>query len=440
MLSTYRQSLLSTNPAFRNLFLGQAISQVGDALYYVSFMFMVEKLTGSLAMVGFVGAAEMLPFLLFGPYSGVLADRLDRKKILLVTDVASAAVLLTLAVVSMLAYPVPGWSLVLTGFLTASIRTFFFPAKNASIPRLVEASDLQRAFALSMGAQNLMFLMGTAFSATAMAALFENFTAQGFFVAILILNAFSFLGSAYFINKLPRIVPERIVGESHAMLEFVEGLGYMKQRRDLLTMMGVSLLFGLSVAPFFVTYVAANKAWFGGGPATLAWCEFAFFAGMVVGSYAAGKYPSKRPGLSFIVGAALVGVFVLLMAFSRNFYLFCWWNVACGLAVPFIDIPKQTYLQATVTDAFRGRVNSVLSMTNTAVMPVGMAGAGALLKRFGLVFMFILMGSCMTVASLLGFLGKDFREAQMPSVEGQETEGTPELELEDNLLEAGSAA
>ena len=290
--SSYRQSLLGTNAAFRNLFLGQAISQVGDALYYVSFMFMVEKLTGSLAMVGWVGAAEMAPFLFFGPYAGVLADRLERRKILLFTDIASACILLCLGLLAFLQFPVPGWTLILTGFLTASVRTFFFPAKNASIPRLVKPEELQNAFAISMGAQNLMFLMGTAFAATAMAALYASFPAQQFFVALLGLNAFSFLGSAIFIAKLPPIVPERDAAtEQHAMVEFAAGLGFIKKRKDLLTMMAVSMLFGLSVAPFFVTYVAANKAWFGGGPSTLAWCEFAFFGGMVVGSWAVGKSP-----------------------------------------------------------------------------------------------------------------------------------------------------
>lgn len=439
MLRSYRQSLIATNPAFRNLFLGQAISQIGDALYYVSFMFMVEKLTGSLAMVGIVGAAEMLPFLIFGPYSGVLADRVDRRKILFLTDIASAIILMMLAMLALISYPVPGWTLVLTGFLTSSVRTFFFPAKNASIPRLVEPKDLQAAFALSMGTQNLMMLMGTAFAATVMASLYAQFPQQTFFIILLTLNSCSFLGSAYFIAKLPPIVPERSANEQHAMKEFAEGLRYMKKRYDLLTMMGVSLLFGLAVAPFFVMFVAANKQWFGGQPQTLAWCEFSFFGGMVIGSYAVGRMPSKRPGISFIVGAAIVGVGVLFMAFSRNFYLFCWWNLVCGIAVPFIDVPKQSYLQSTVPDAFRGRVNSVLTMTNTAVMPIGMAGAGALLKRFGLVFMFLLMGSFMTVASLLGLLGKDFREARMPEAV-TETEEEPELILEDGLKEAGSAA
>jgi len=414
MSTAYRQSLIGTNTAFRNLFIGQAISQVGDALYYVSFMFMVEKLTGNLAMVGYVGAAEVLPFLLFGPYAGVLADRLDRRKILLWSDIGSAIVLACLGLFALFRFPIPGEALIITGFMTATVRTFFFPAKNAAIPRLVAPKDLQNAFAISMGTQNLMFMAGTAFAATVMSAMYENMTQQGFLLSLLVFNCMSFLGSAVFIAKLPAIKPDRQVAPQKASREFAQGLGFIVKRKDLMTLMGVGMLFGLCVAPFFVMYVAANKQWFGGGPSTLAWCEFAFFGGMIIGSWAVGRKSPKRVGISFITGAALVGVFVLCLAFSRNFYLFCWWNVACGLVVPFIDIPRQTYMQATVPDDFRGRVNSVATMTNFAVMPLGMAGAGQMLQKFGLVTMFIIMGAGMTFASLLGLLGKDFREAKLP--------------------------
>lgn len=84
-------------PAFRNLWLGQAISQIGDALYYVAFMFMVKKITGQNAMVGYIGAVEVLPYFIFGPFTGVLADRIDRRKILLWSDLLCGILLLGLA-------------------------------------------------------------------------------------------------------------------------------------------------------------------------------------------------------------------------------------------------------------------------------------------------------------------------------------------------------
>ncbi len=424
----FKSPLLQNNRDFRNLFIGQAISQVGDALYYVSFMFAVKKMTGDDSMVGFVGAAEMLPFFLLGPYSGVLADRICRKRILLWSDLGSALILLVFAALTWFIYPFSGWLMVAVGFCIAVIRTFFFPAKNAAIPRLVPTDQLQPAFALSIGTQNLMFMAGTAFSAILMTPLYKNYGTQTFLLMISILNAATFLGSAWFVQKLPPIVPEKTGEQQHALVEFREGLSFIRKRADLITLLTVSMLFGLCIAPFFVTYVAANDKWFGGLPDTLAWAEFAFFLGMVGGSALVSKYPVKRPGLAFIVGCTIVGGGILFMAFSRQFLVYCSWNLLCGLAVPFADIPMRTYLQATVPDEFRGRVNSVQSMTTTAVMPIGMASAGSIIKQAGIVFMFATMGIGTMVASLIGLLGRQFRQAIMPDTPGPEVAGPHETD------------
>src|ERR1700678_2005521 len=101
-------------PAFRNLWLGQAVSQLGDAFYYVSFMFMVQKVTGSIAMVGYVGACETVPYLLFSLYGGVVADRLDRKRIMLWSDLLSGLALCLLAALVLVLGKPPLWSLFLT--------------------------------------------------------------------------------------------------------------------------------------------------------------------------------------------------------------------------------------------------------------------------------------------------------------------------------------
>src|SRR4051812_33398009 len=116
--------------AFRRLWLGQAISQFGDALYSLLFLFMVDKLTGKAAMVGDVGAIQAAPFLLFGPYAGLVADRLDRRRVMLFADLASAAILALLCV-QLLVNPRPPTVIVFAAaFLLSSVNTFFLPAKS----------------------------------------------------------------------------------------------------------------------------------------------------------------------------------------------------------------------------------------------------------------------------------------------------------------------
>jgi MFS transporter, DHA3 family, macrolide efflux protein len=426
-----RSHLLSI-PAFRNLWLGQAISQIGDAFYYVTFMFMVHKLTGSNAMVGYVGAVEVLPYLLFSPYAGVLADRIDRRKIMLWSDLLSGFVLIMLLVVTLGFGKPPIPVIFVTAFLLSTVRSFFLPTKNATIPAIVPAKHLLAAMSLSMATQNFMQLAGLAVSAGVLAALYQM-SPFWFFVCAIGINCLSFFGSAVFIAKLPPVIPEREPGEAerHPLKDFADGISYISKRPVLVTLMVVSMFFSLMVAPFFVIYVAANEAWFGGKPATLAWLEFAFFLGMIGGSISVAKAKVKKPGISFVLGLATVGVGVASLAYSRSFVGFFWWNIVCGLAVPFADIPVKTYLQLTVPDELRGRVNSSLMMLSTGMMPLGMGLAGTMLEIVGLVNGFLIMGIGMGIVAILGLASKSFRTSIMP-----DEDGAPALGKEPELLSA----
>ena len=193
-------------PAFRNLWLGQAISQIGDALYYVSFMFMVKKFTGSDAMVGYVGAVEMMPFFLFGLYTGVLADRMDRRTILLWSDLLCGIFLVPLGVMGVFMPVPPVWTLFVAAFLMSTVRAFFLPTKNATIPAIVPEKDLGKAISLSMATENFMRIGGLAVSVLVLAGLY-NLSPQMFFVAVVLLNSLSFFLSAIFVAKLPPSFP-----------------------------------------------------------------------------------------------------------------------------------------------------------------------------------------------------------------------------------------
>lgn len=402
-------------PTFRNLWLGQSISQIGDALYYVSFMYMVAQLTGRVDMVGYIGAVEVLPFFLFGPYTGVLADRIDRRLILLWSDLLSGFLLLALAAIGLFVSSPPIWLLFVTVFLLSTVRAFFMPTHQATIPSLLPGDKVMPAIAFSMATMNFMRMGGLAFSATAMGAIYAA-SKTWFFVAICGLNALSFLASAIFVAKLPPVLPDRDhTEEHHVWREFKEGLMYVVRDKVLLTFRIVGPLFSLMVAPFFVVYVAANKEWFGNKPQILAWFELAFFAGMIFGSAWVSKANVKRPGASFCISLMVVGVAVSLMGLGRDFWLFLFWNIVCGLAVPFADIPAQTYTSLAVPDAMRGRVNSLAMMSWTAVMPIGMALAGITMAKFGLDNMFWIMGIGMLVVTVGGLLVRDFRRAEMPS-------------------------
>lgn len=420
-------------PAFRNLWLGQAISQLGDAFYYASFIFMVGYITRSPAMVGYVGAAEALPFLLFSPYAGVLADRMDRRVIMLLSDLLSAGALLALGLVLVIWGNPPVWVLFASAFTLSTIRSFFMPAKSAAIPAVVPAELVIKANSLSMTTQNVMPLIGLAFAASIMGVLFAA-SAKWFFFATVVVNAASFLGSAIFVAKMPAVVPRREEDhQAHPLADLRDGLRYIRSRHVLVVLLALSLLMNLMISPFFVVFVEANNTWFGGYPSTLGWLEFSFFLGMVLGSAIVGRANLRAVGLGYIWGLALVGLAVAGMAYSRNFIAFASWNVLCGIAIPFAQIPLSTFIQVTVPDGYRGRVNSALTMISMGAQPIGMSMGGILVEAVGIFYAFLSMGIGVALVSVAGLLDREFRQARLP-------DGEPEVDREAQVAEMAGQA
>ncbi|HEY0866386.1 MAG TPA: MFS transporter [Fimbriimonas sp.] len=412
--------------SFRNLWLGQAVSQLGDAFYFVIFMFMVERITGSTKMVGYVGVAETVPYLLFGMYAGTLADRIDRRKIMLWGDIFCGAALLLFAASLYLNPKPPVWTFLVLPFFLSSVRVFFFPAKNAAIPSLVSGDRLLTANALSMATQNMMPMISLSLSASVLAVIYDR-SPQVFFLVAVLINAMSFLISAVFIARMPEVRPERISEEKRPWHDMLDGLRYLRHRRVLIVLMALSGSMNLLLAPFFIVYIVINKQWFGGKPASLAWFEFAFFAGMVLCSFFVGKFRIDRPGRSFAWGLSVVGLAIVAMAATPYFWPFFLLQFVCGLAIPFADIPMATYLQTTTPDAFRGRVNAVMTMVRAGIMPLGLWLGGLVVDRVGPIWMFVIMGSGMALSALAGLVDPHFRNARMDEASPAEAGDQPSL-------------
>lgn len=399
---------------FRSLWLGQAISQLGDAFYFVIFMFMVKKITNDDAMVGFVGAVDTLPFLLFSMVGGTLADRMDRKKLMVASDIiCGVALSLFAAVIALNATP-PVWTIFVIAFTLSTVRVFFFPAKNAAIPALVPPESLMTANSLSAATQNVMPMISLSLSASVLALLYDS-SPSLFFLCAVAINSVSFFASAAFLATLPTIKPDRERAEVHPAQDMVEGLRYLGTRHVLKVLMCLQGSLTLLISPFFVVYVAANEQWFGGKPSTLAWFECSFFVAMVFTSILVGRMNVKRAGQGFIWGLATVGLAVVAMAFTRDFWVFLGLQFVCGVAVPFADIPMATYIQSSTPDAFRGRVNSVLNIVRIGLAPIGYSLGGVLVQNAGLANAFIIMGIGMAGSALGGLVDAQFRTLRINS-------------------------
>ncbi len=401
-------------PHYRNLWLGQAVSQACDALYMVSFMFMVKKLTGSSALVGLVLAIEGLPYLLVNPFVGVLADRIDRRKLMLASDLLSASILVCFAVALIFLGANPPFALIaLTAGLLSTSRTVFLPTKNAAIPMLVPRESVLQANALSLVTQNYMQVAGLIFAMTVLAALYRQSPAQ-FFVGVALINAAGFLWSAMFIARLPKLLPDReSLSTVRPLADLMGGIRYIRGHAGLGALVVLQMLMTLMISPFYVVYLEANDVRFGGYPVTLMLFEATFFFGMIVGNYVVTRLQVRRAGLGFVGGLCVTGLCVAALAWSYSAPLFVLWNLIAGLAVPFAQIPVSAYLQTEVPDAFRGRVNAVYLMSAMGIAPLGMMLGGLTIEWVGLFRAFLIMGFGMVTVSLIGLANGAFRRLRI---------------------------
>lgn len=401
---------------FRNLWLGQAISRIGDAFYFIGPMFVVKRLFNDDAMVGFVGAVEALPFLLFGTIAGAIADRFDRKKIMLISDLLSVLILLVY-LLFLIPYQdmLPRWPFYVVGFFLATVRVFFFPAKNASVPRLLPEEKLMGGNALNATTEQFAWLVGIMLTA-AIGVLADVIGVVQYLKVMVLVNGLSFLGSAYYIYLLPSIEPERDkTEETHVFEDVVEGIRYAKTDK----VIGLSLLatigLGLFMSPFFVVYMETNRAWFGNKASPLAVIEACFVVGMLAMNFIIPKLNFQRPGMVYGIGLAVAGLNVFLMGLSPVYTVYCLWNLICGFAIGAVNVPMMTYQQLKVPDQYRGRIMSLGNLIWMSVQPLGMALGGWLLSMLGIVKMHLFMGAGFAATGAAPLLDKEFRDAVIPT-------------------------
>ena len=181
IVRTYRE-LLRNGPLTR-LFVGEFVSSIGDWLYLVALVVLVYQETQNAVVLGIVGAARMLPYILLSIPAGIIADRFDRRLVLLTSDLARAACMLVLAWI--VASDGPLWAVGAVAILAACFSTFFYPAIGALVPSLVRD---EREFGPANSAwatlDNLAWIVGPAIAGLLLAT--------GDIVLAFVLNALSF--------------------------------------------------------------------------------------------------------------------------------------------------------------------------------------------------------------------------------------------------------
>lgn len=390
MLSTYRR-LVAGNPALGRLLAGEFVSGIGDWLYLVAILVVVYAESESALLLGVIGAARILPYVLLSVPAGVIVDRYERRVVLLVTDVGRGLLMLILAGLVLIDGPI--LLIIATSIAAACLSTFFGPAIAALIPDLVDESDLAPANAAWATLDNLAFIVGPALAGLLIAA-------GGLSVAFL-LNALSFVVVAVVLWRLParRSAPASDTTEAPA-----PGVAARPHWRELTRPLTGPLL--LDAAGSFVsgglsvlTVVIAIEV-IGAGEAGAGYLNAAIGAGGVAAGLVAGSLVARGLLPPLLLGGAAAALGVAWLGFTRDLptaMLALAIGIAGGLL---LDVINTTLVQRSVPGQLLGRAlgiaqtsASLFYAAGSLVLPVaaeavGLApvlAAGALLIAVGTV-------------------------------------------------------
>src|SRR6218665_1192373 len=323
---------------FRLYWLGLGISNVGDGLQNVAGGWLIARLTDSAAVVGGVTGTVMLPIMALMLVGGVLADRYERRKILLVTQ--SLLCLLALAGVVVVALGQVSLPMVVLWFLMlGALLAFNAPPEHALIAQLVPPGHLPSA----------LVLRGASFSTS-------QLVGAGVAAGLLGLGSPPRLVLLGVIRPLPTPLP---APETAGDGSFREGLRYAWEHRPLRALLGANALIAFFIHPFYKVFLPLFvKMVLGGSARELGQVMFGAGVGTFLGSLALAHVAPRARGTALIVTNVFVPLELAALAFTETLWLA---TLHCGLLGLGISLSyglTHTLLQVTAPDRFRGRVIS----------------------------------------------------------------------------------
>ena len=404
---------------YRLFFAGQSISLIGTWTQQVAISWLVYRVTGSTLLLGAVAFANQIPTLLLGPFAGVVADRWERKRLLIWTQSLSMLQATILAAL-VLTGTVQTWHIVALSLLIGIINAFDIPIRQSFVIQMVERKeDLGNAIALNSAMFNSARFIGPSVAGILISTVGEGIC--------FLLNAISYLAVLASLTAI-RVAPRQNHSSNNsAWVEFYEGLRYAWGFKPIIAMLALLSVFSLAGAPYFVLMPAFAKDVLHGGAHT-----FGFLMGSAgVGALAATMYLASRKsarGLINLIPAATAacGLGITSFALSRSFpfSIVCVFVAGFGMMIQIAS--SNTIIQTIVDEDKRGRVMSLFAMSFMGIMPFGSIIAGSVAGRIGVQNTLLAGAACCIIgASVFALKLSRLRELLKPifaSIEVCETE------------------
>jgi|TARA_B100001750_G_scaffold69953_1_gene55847 MFS family permease len=365
-------------PSYRVFWFGTLASVCGFQVLNFAQFWVVHRLTGDPLFLGWVGLANAVPAIVLNLFGGVLADRMERRKLIAITQTVNGLIILILAVVTFTGV-VQAWHVILLAFFAGAVNAFDQPARMALYPILIDRSVMMNAVSL-----NSAVWTGTRIIAPAVAGLIITVVGEGF---SFLLSAMGFFTLAVVVMRLK--IPDSVKSERRerkSRSDLSEGIKFILGNSIFTFLIAITFFnsfFGMSVIPMMPVFaVDILKVGADGQGVMMGVGGVGAFAITLI----LGRIPNLRHrGMMIVLGSAVFGLALVLLAVSSkelgNYPLAVLLMFVMGAFSSVYMISIMSSLQLMVPDHMRGRVMGFYGMT-WSIMPLGAMYTGALAKVF----------------------------------------------------------
>ncbi len=382
---------------YRLFFGGQLISLIGTWMQQVALTWLVYRMTNSPFLLGLVGFASQLPSFVIGPVAGVIADRWNRRHIVIITQALSLIQASILAALT-LSSAIQVWHIIALSVFLGVINAFDMPTRQSFLLDMIEnKEDLGNAIALNSSMFNGARLVGPSIAGILIAAVGEG--------VCFLLNAVSYAAviMALFAMKIERSASRTSdVGVLQGLREgFTYAFGFSAIRNILLLVALISMM-GM---PYAVLMPVFARDILGGGPHTLGFLMGATGVGALAGALSlASRKSVVGLGRWIPINAALFGIGLIAFSQSRNIWVSMAMLFVVGFGMMAQMASSNTILQTVAEDDKRGRVMSFYTMSFMGMAPFGSLLSGGLATEIGAPWTLCLSGIVCITGAVLFFL------------------------------------
>ncbi|MGE5508864.1 MAG: MFS transporter [Chitinophagales bacterium] len=375
------------------LWLGQLVSNLGDAFQTLALAWLVKERSGSNLLIGTVLAAYLLPMVALGPVAGVIADQFNKRKLMIAADLFRMALVVILALLHDVG-PLHAAVIVFLALLMGAATALFDPARQGSIPYLVPEAELGQANSFAMLTRQLSQLLGPVVAGVVIG----RWGVGPAFWA----NAASFAVSAAFLSQMRFQSSIRVQRSLGGVWEDMKaGLQTITHHPLLRLILPSGMLVNFLLGPVPVMLPSYAGQLSRRGAMALGYLQSTSAVGMLIGSLLVGL-TVKRLGKGYMAIGGLVVAGLGIVALSEATTL-----TAAGLALGlfgicmvFVNVPLITVIQSETPVELQGRIFSVFMSTTTAAQPLAMAVGGGLADMIGVRSIFLGVGILFILTSL----------------------------------------